>query len=321
MTNEQLVAQIKDGEDVTRNMEQLYLQVRDYIHSVAMKYRNSGEVEDLEQEGYLALHAAIEKYDPGQGFKFLTYAAYYIRQGMQRYLQVNGSCLRLPVHCQEKIQRYNRFCQTFKMEHGRKPTDTEIAAGMDLILEQVWEIKENAQAVHLGSLDAPVMGIEGSEDATVGELTGDDTDVEGEVVEQIQDGQLKDALWGCVDSLPDRQPEVIRKRYQQDMTLAEIGKTYGVTAEAVRQTHAKALRELRKPRAAKQLRPFLPGVGIYEGGIDSFNRTWTSSTERAALSMAESMEIEERRREKHMELLDKIRAKVAISQQKGEQHE
>ena len=68
-------------------------------------------------------------------------------------------------------------------------------------------------------------------------------------------------------------------------------------------------------------RPFLPGVGIYEGGIDSFNRTWTSSTERAALSMAESMEIEERRREKHMELLDKIRAKVAISQQKGEQHE
>jgi RNA polymerase primary sigma factor len=207
------------------------------------------------------------------------------------------------------------------MEHGRNPTDTEIAAGMDLILEQVWEIKENAQAVHLGSLDAPVMGIEGSEDATVGELTGDDTDVEGEVVEQIQDGQLKDALWGCVDSLPDRQPEVIRKRYQQDMTLAEIGKTYGVTAEAVRQTHAKALRELRKPRNTKQLRPFLPGVGIYEGGVDSFNRTWTSSTERAAISMAESMEIEERRREKHMELLDKIRAKVAISQQKGKQHE
>ena len=75
MTNEQLVAQIKAGEDVQKNMEQLYLQVRDYIHSVAMKYRNSGEVEDLEQEGYLALHAAIEKYDPGQGFKFLTYAA------------------------------------------------------------------------------------------------------------------------------------------------------------------------------------------------------------------------------------------------------
>ncbi|MCB7059817.1 hypothetical protein, partial [Eggerthella lenta] len=75
------------------------------------------------------------------------------------------------------------------------------------------------------------------------------------------------------------------------------------------------------PRTAKQLRPFLPGVGIYEGGIDSFNRTWTSSTERAAISMAESMDIEERRREKHMELLDKIRVKVAISQQKGEQHE
>lgn len=67
MTNEQLVAQIKAGEDVQKNMEQLYLQVRDYIHSVAMKYRNSGEVEDLEQEGYLALHAAIEKYDLARG--------------------------------------------------------------------------------------------------------------------------------------------------------------------------------------------------------------------------------------------------------------
>lgn len=78
----------------------------------------------------------------------------------------------------------------------------------------------------------------------------------------------------------------------------------------MRQTPAKALRELRKPRTTK-LHPFLPGVEIYEGGIDSFNRTWTSSTERAALSMAESMEIEERRREKHTDLLDKIRAMAA----------
>lgn len=95
---------------------------------------------------------------------------------------------------------------------------------MDLILEQVWEIKKNARAVHLGRLDAPVIGIEGSEDADVGELTGDDTDAEGEVIEQIQDGQLKDTLWRCVDALPDRQSEVLRKRYQQDMPLAEIGK-------------------------------------------------------------------------------------------------
>ena len=75
---------------------------------------------------------------------------------------------------------------------------------MDLILEQVWEIKKNARAVHLGRLD--------------------DTDAEGEVIEQIQDGQLKDTLWRCVDALPDRQSEVLRKRYQQDMPLAEIGK-------------------------------------------------------------------------------------------------
>lgn len=321
MTNEELVGRIKARDDVAGNMEQLYLQVKDYIHSVALKYRDGGEMEDLEQEGYISLYTAIDRYDPDQGVKFLTYASYYIRQGMQRYIQMNGSCLRIPVHCQEKIQRYSRLCHSFKREHGREPSDEEAASFMELTPEQIADIKENARKVHLRSLDAPVTGIDGGEDATVGELTGADTDVEGEVIERIKDRQLKDALWGCVDALPDQQPEIIRKRYQDEMTLSEIGKEYGVTAEAVRQKHAKALRELRKPRNTKQLRPFLPGVGIYEGGIDSFNRTWTSSTERAALSMVKSTETEERRREKHMDLLDKIREKVAISQQKGGQHE
>ena len=102
LTNEQLVIRIKAGEDVAGNMEQLYNQVRRFIHVLAWKYRDSGELEDLEQEGYLALYPAIDGYDPAQGVKFLTYAEYHIKQRMRRYLQMNGSCLRLPVHCLEK---------------------------------------------------------------------------------------------------------------------------------------------------------------------------------------------------------------------------
>lgn len=130
LTNEQLVIRIKAGEDVAGNMEQLYNQVRRFIHVLAWKYRDSGELEDLEQEGYLALYPAIDGYDPAQGVKFLTYAEYHIKQRMRRYLQMNGSCLRLPVHCLEKVQQYKRFCSSFQQEYGREPLDREAAANL-----------------------------------------------------------------------------------------------------------------------------------------------------------------------------------------------
>ena len=135
LSNEQLVIRIKAGEDVSGNMEQLYNQVRRFIHAVAWKYRDSGELEDQEQEGYLALYPAIDGYDPAQGVKFLTYAEYHIRQRMRRCLQMNGSCLRFPVHCLEKVQRYKCLCNAFNREYGREPSDREAAAFMGLTLE------------------------------------------------------------------------------------------------------------------------------------------------------------------------------------------
>ena len=104
MTNEELVYKIQSKENTSENMMQLYEQVKDFLRSVAWKYRNSEELEDLEQEGFLALYPAIENYNPSAGCKFLTYAETWIRQRMQRYIQNQGSCLRLPVHCLEKVQ-------------------------------------------------------------------------------------------------------------------------------------------------------------------------------------------------------------------------
>lgn len=91
MENEELVIRIQAGENVSENMELLYSQIQGYIWSIAWRYRDTGEMEDLMQEGYLALYPAIENYDPAAGCKFLTYASRWIRQGMQRYLQNNGS--------------------------------------------------------------------------------------------------------------------------------------------------------------------------------------------------------------------------------------
>lgn len=301
MTNEQLVARIKAGEDVDRNMLQLYEQVRRFIHAIAWKYRESGELEDLEQEGYLALYPAIDGYDPDQGAKFLTYAEYYIRQRMTRYLQQNGSALRIPAGQDERIRKYKRFCNSFQLEHGRKPSDRETAALMGLTLEQVRDIQETACMTALASLDSPVTGIDGGEGTTVGDLVSSSEDLEGDVLERLDHERLCSVLWDCVDSLEGQQPDVLRQRYQCGLTLSEIGHKHGTTPEAARQIHAKALRELRKPSISNRLRPFLPeadqiyNMALYGNGVEHFNRTWTSSTERVALKV---MDWEERKRER-----------------------
>ena len=317
MTNEQLVARIRAGENVGENMAQLYEQVKRFIHAAAWRYRDSGMVEDLEQEGFLALYDAVDGYDDAQGVRFLTYAEYWIRQRISRYLQANGSSLRLPVHCREKLLRYKRLCSSFQLEHGREPSEREIARLMGLTLEQVREIKGNACMARVGSLDAPVKGLDGGEDTTVGDLVATPADPTGEAVDRVQRAQLCAVLWECVDSLPGQQPTVIRQRYQDGMSLREIGEVQGTTAEAVRQIHAKALRELRASRFSKRLRPFLPeaeqiySMGLRGNGVKKFHRTWTSSTEKAVLWLVEQ---EERRRE-HLELLERVRQAVAIPQQ------
>ena len=293
MSNEQLIMLIKAGEDVVENMERLYSQVKGFIHTIAWRYRGLAELEDLEQEGYLALYPAIDGYDPERGVKFLTYAESWIRQGIVRYIQNRGSCLRLPVHCLEDMRRYERFISDFAAVCGREPSDVEIRYYLGFTTEQVREIRANIRKAGLGSLDSPVAGLDGGEDVTVGDLVAAPGSLEEDVLDERQQEELGRELWACVDSLPGRQPEVLRARYQRGMTLSAIGQEYDTTPEAVRQIHAKALRELRKPRFRKRLSPFLPemdrvySAALAGGGVSRFNQTWTSSTERVALELLE----------------------------------
>ena len=292
MSNEQLVMLIKAGEDVAENMEQLYSQVKGFIRSIAWKYQHTGELEDLEQEGYLALYPAIDGYDPERGVKFLSYAESWIRQRLIRYIK-NNSSLRLPVHCLENMRRYERFISDFATICGREPSEMEIGYYLGFTTEQIREIRTNIRKAGLGSLDSPVAGLDGGEDATVGELVASDEDVEGDALDKLQREELRRELWACVDSLPGRQPEVLRMRYQKNMTLGAIGQECNITLDAVRQLQAKALRELRKPKFRKRLRPYLPetdrvySAALVGSGISRFNQTWTSSTERVALDLLE----------------------------------
>ena len=291
MTNEQLAARIRSGENVGNNMAALYDQVKDFIHAMAYKYHGQGELEDLEQEGFLALYDAIDHYEADQGVKFLTYASHWIRQRMQKYIQNTGSPLRLSAGRQEAIRKYRKFCTEFQAEQGCKPTEAELCRSLWLTLEQLREIQYDACMTAVKSLDAPIKGAEGEEDTTLGELAASATDPCEEVLDRLEQEALCSVLWQCVDSLPGKQPDVIRSRYKDNMTMKQCGQFCGISEAEARKQQIKALRSLRRGENAKKLRPFLPAdAWIYSGalignGVERFNHTWTSSTERIALEL------------------------------------
>ena len=291
MTNEQLAARIRAGENVGNNMAILYDQVKDFIHAMAYKYHGQGELEDLEQEGFLSLYDAIDHYEADQGVKFLTYASHWIRQRMQKYIQNTGSPLRLSAGRQEAIRKYRKFCTEFQAEQGCKPTEAELCRSLWLTLEQLREIQYDACMTAVKSLDAPIKGAEGEEDTTLGELAASATDPCEKLLDRLEQEELCSILWQCVDGLPGKQPDVIRSRYKDNMTMKQCGQFCGISEAEVRKQQLKALRSLRSGENAKKLRPFLPGdAWIYSGalignGVERFNHTWTSSTERVALEL------------------------------------
>ena len=291
MTNEQLAVRIRAGENVGDNMAILYDQVKDFIHAMAYKYHGQGELEDLEQEGFLALYDAIDHYEADQGVKFLTYASHWIRQRMQKYIQNTGSPLRLSAGRQKAIRKYRKFCTEFQTEQGRKPTEAELCRSLWLTLEQLREIQYDACMTAVKSLDAPIKGAEGEEDTTLGELAASAADPCEELLDRLEQEELCSILWQCVDSLPGKQPDVIRSRYKGNMTMKQCGQFCGISEAEARKQQLKALRSLRTGKNAKLLYPFvLEDERIYSGalignGVERFNHTWTSSTERVAMEL------------------------------------
>ncbi len=291
MSNEELVERIQSGEDIQSNMLKLWQQNRGMIERLANDYSKVAEREDLKQEAYFGMCKAVESYDPDKGSSFLTWAVYWIRQSMQRYCQNNGT-IRIPVHSQEDMQQYKKLQNLFYLHVGRLPNVREYCYYLGCSEKTFESLRKNERISCIGSTDVPVKGSR-DDNITVGDTVADPGDAYSEILDSITGQQLKEILWGIVEDLPGKGPEVIKMRYQENLTLKETAARNGITTEAARQWERKALREMRKPSKANLLRSFYESSYIYNralhgNGAAGFKRTWTSSTERVALDLIEN---------------------------------
>ena len=287
--NETLVERIRGGFSITENMQSLYTNNLPLIKKFIKPYTAYECEADLLQESYFGLWEAVQHYETSKNVQFMTFAQYWIKQSVLRYLEKCGSTVRIPSHTRAKMSRIRKAASQLRQEQGREPTAADIAVLLGVSVEEVQEIQGYMQSVL--SLDTPI-----AEDnsLTLADTLRADLSLENDTVDKIYSGHSKNELWGIVERYTaTRENEIIREIFLHGKTMAAVSREQGLSFDRIRQIKESGLRRLRMGKARRELleKFDIAEAGLYRGGLTSYKEhNFTSIVEHLAEMRIEAEE-------------------------------
>ena len=259
---------------------------------------------DLLQESYFGLWKAVQHYETSKNVQFMTFAQYWIKQSVQRYIEKCGSTVRIPSHTRQKITRIRKATSQLRQEQGREPTTDETAALLGVSVEEVQEIQGYMQGT--ASLD---VFISDDNSLTLADTLQAEFSLENDTVDKIYSEHSKNELWGIVERYTAaKENEIIKEIFLHNKTMAAVAREQGVTIDRIRQIKEKGLRRLQMGKARRELLEKFDIVEsrLYRGGMENYKEHGTSIVEYLAIQKLEAVEryerhlaeIEERRKER-----------------------
>jgi RNA polymerase primary sigma factor len=290
MSNEELVRNIQSGNNPGNNMELLYNQNQGFIFKIARRYSFVEDINDLMQEAYFGLYEAVNRYEDTAGVLFMTYAAFWIRQSITRYIENNGRTVRIPSGLQARALRYKKAITAYKMEFGHSPSDYEICTYLGISNDVLKDLKSAIyQYDSMQSLDETLPG---TEDILLGEGIPDRSiDVENNVVNGMMDQRMKTELWQIVkERTTPEEYFVIDCRFKKSISLDATGKAIGKTGQMARQIEYSALRKLRYSKVFKSIEEKfdISYAKSYNGSLSRWKNSGQSAPESIAIKNLET---------------------------------
>lgn len=302
MTNEELVLQIQQGIDEKENLGKLYQQNLPLINRIIAPYVdecNGCEMDDLLQEAYFGLVAVVKKWDDSQGYLFMTYAQWYIKSRVQRYIESSGRVRRIPSFMIERVSKYKRFIVEYQKENdGYKPSKQQVMHNLEITSGQYNLMLKTIAESKSVSLEEKIAG--DADGISMGEVIPDKTNVEEAVIDLF----MKSELWKQVDLLPKEQSEILHMKFEQEMNLENIGYILNRDKCAIKQEQKKAYYALRGNTILRRLAPAYgyDSGEVYHDSLSSFKIHQSSKVENIAINRAHY----EERKKKAEQLMNEI---------------